>query len=299
MGISNICAVTGYGDHANRITAALKVFSCANLDTTNPQDQPAQDSAFAARSLSPACRLFTRTHALACDHSANPATLPFLHVILVFVHHLMFCPDALAYLAPYFPWKATAELLNSLLNGSPFFQDGWGCDSLTSILESEQFPGVVEEKGKEAEGAAGRPGRWRRPLPEDFTLRGFPWAQTYFPDGWFAPERVDDHDEEKYFERPGIAEERRQRVVWLGCRIAEGGGGRWLRLDMEAKRFVVGPGYEDEVDLEKPVQVLSTGTGESVDAGELPDVGIRARRAGVEETAVLGKRKRANDERGS
>lgn len=34
-----------------------------------------------------------------------------------------------------------------------------------------------------------------------------------------------------------MIEERRDRVLWLGARIAEREGGRWLQLDRETKRF--------------------------------------------------------------
>ncbi|KAL2137817.1 hypothetical protein VTI28DRAFT_8180 [Corynascus sepedonium] len=91
-------------------------------------------------------------------------------------------------------------------------------------------------------------------------MRGLPWTETYFPNGFFTTdERID--DDEKYFELPSMLEERRERMVWLGCRIAEAGEGKWLQFDKEAKRFGVDPTYEVDLDLE------------SVDYGELPDAG--------------------------
>jgi hypothetical protein len=143
MGISNICSVTGYGDESNPIAAALKAFSRANPKrTTESQDQPMQD-ATASETPSPnttpvkqlpnALRLLTGTYHIVCRRFGDPNVLPFLHVTLVFVHHLTFCPDAMAYVAPHFPWKLTAFMLNTLLKGSAVLQ------ALAPLLESEQF----------------------------------------------------------------------------------------------------------------------------------------------------------------
>jgi hypothetical protein len=288
MAISNICAVTGYGDQANPIAAALKAFSRANLKPTEPQDQPMQEAAApetpspnakisapnSSKQLPNALRLLTGTYDIVCRRFGDPNILPFLHVTLLFMHHLTFCPDAMAYLAPHFSWKLTAFMLNTLLNGSSSSSPKGSQDSgLARLLESDRFPGAVEEGKDVMEGGEGV-GRRGRPLPDDFAIRGFPWVEKYLPDGWFVTEeRID--DDEKYFELASMTEERRERVVWLGCRIAEREGGKWLRFDKEAKRFGVSPEYEVELDLELPGQMPIT-PGESVDYGELPDAGAVA-----------------------
>jgi hypothetical protein len=264
MAISNICGVTGYGDESNPITAALKAFSRTHpKSTTESQDQPMQDATASetpSSGITPvkqhhnALRLLAGTYDIVCRRFGDPNVLPFLHVTLVFVHHLTFCPDAMAHLAPVFPWKLTAFMLNTLLNGS----DASSSSSLSSaqnvsqalapLFEGKQFPGsgevgkVVSGDGvKQEEGAAGVVAgvvRRKRPLPDDFAMRGFPWVWTYFPDGWFVTEdRID--DDEKYFELQSMSEERRERVVWLGYRIAEREGGKWLWFDKEARRFEV------------------------------------------------------------
>jgi hypothetical protein len=148
---------------------------------------------------------------------------------------------------------------------------------LARLVESKQFPGsvikgsAVAEGEKEATTAFAAPaagaGRRRRPLPDDFAMRGFPWVDEYFPDGWFVTEdRID--DDEKYFEAPSMLEERRERVVWLGCRIAEREGGKWLRFDNEARRFGV-----SQLDM---AGQAPANPGESVDYGELPGAGVAA-----------------------
>jgi hypothetical protein len=291
MAISNICAVTGYGDESNPIAAALKAFSRANpKTTTESQDQPMQDAtsfeapSTPAKQLPNALRLLAGTYDIVCRRFGDPNILPFLHVTLVFVHHLTFCPDAMAHVAPRFPWKLTAFMLNALLSGSTAASSSSApnvSQTLAPLLEGEQFPGsgevgkeVGRERVKQEDGSADVVGRRKRPLPDDFAMRGLPWVEKYFPGGWFVTEESID-DDEKYFELQSMSEERRERVVWLGCRIAERDGGKWLRFDKETKRFGVNPAYEVELDLEMPGQMPAT-PGESVDYGELPDAGTVA-----------------------
>jgi len=60
-----------------------------------------------------------------------------------------------------------------------------------------------------------------RPFPEDFALRGLLWADNYFPEEWFTHEKID--EEEKYHERASMTDERKERILWLACRIAKAG----------------------------------------------------------------------------
>ena len=53
-----------------------------------------------------------------------------------------------------------------------------------------------------------------QPLPEDFDIRGLPYAQDYFPKDWF-PEAVVD-DEERSMELPSMVAPRVERILWLG-----------------------------------------------------------------------------------
>ncbi|KAL2181085.1 uncharacterized protein P884DRAFT_192070 [Thermothelomyces heterothallicus CBS 202.75] len=297
MAISNICAVSGFGDESNPITMALKAFSRVNhKHPTDSQDQPMQDAAASETESTPskpaapnkqfpnALSLFTKTYDIVCHRFGDPNILPFLHVTLVFIYHLTFCPDAMVHVAPRFPWKLTAHILNTLLiepatsssisSTSPAQNVS---ESLVPLLEDDRFPGVEEvhsetgardAKREETSGGIGVVRR-KKPLADDYAMRGFPWTETYFPDGFFVTdERID--DDEKYLELPSMLEERRQRVVWLGCRIAGREGGKWLRFDKEAQRFDVNPTYDVELDLEMTSQMPAT-PGESVDFGELPD----------------------------
>lgn len=272
IGISNICALMGYGDESNPIAQALKVTRPSDAES---QDQPMPDSetpaapspsVSASKQFLGTRKLFNATYDVVCRRFGDHNTLPFLHVTLVFIHHLAFSPEAMAHVAGHFPWKLTALMLNTLI-GSSSSQNV--PQALAHFLESgEPFSGwreKQEEDKKNNEGAAEadvpRPGaRKRRPLPEDFALRGFPFVEKYFPDGWFVTEEKFD-DDDKFHEVPSMTEERKERVVWLGCRIAEQDG-KWLQFDKENRRFGVHPDYEVELDLEMPMPATP---GESVD----------------------------------
>ncbi|KAK4239733.1 hypothetical protein C8A03DRAFT_42664 [Achaetomium macrosporum] len=282
MGISNICAVLGYGDENNPIAQALKITRSSG---TESQDQPMQETSSESPSpntttahneqFSNARKLFAGTYNIVCRRFGDPNILPFLHVTLVFVHHLTFYPEALAHLVPHFPWKLTAYMLNTLV-GSSSSSSSDESQALARLLEGgNQFPGWKvdnedqENEVKTDEKGAAPPakGPRRRPLPDDFALRGFSWVDRYFPDGWFVTDETID-DDDKYFEVPSMMEERRERVIWLGCRIAEREDGKWLRFNKETRRFAVNPAYDVELDLEMP---LPATPGDSVDYGELPD----------------------------
>ena len=221
------------------------------------------------------------TYNVVCRRFADSNILPYLHVTLAFVFDLTFLPDAIAHVAPVFPWKLTALMLNTLMGtaSSSTAHNVSQAQAQARLLEvGAPFPGTevantaTVTATSDKEGDKAPPVRRKRPLPDDYAMRGFQWAERYHPDGWFdTDERIDDDD--KYFEVPSMMEERRERVLWLGARIAEREGGRWLQLDRETKRFGWNPEYEVELGLEQP---LPPTPGESVELGELPDAGTVA-----------------------
>jgi hypothetical protein len=101
-------------------------------------------------------------------------------------------------------------------------------------------------------------------------------VEKYFLEECFVTkDRID--DDEKYSEVPSMLEEKRERVMWLGSRIAEREDRRkWSRFDNEGKRFdVVSPEYDIELELNMGGQAPAT-PGECVNYGELPDAGVTA-----------------------
>src|SRR5208282_3650126 len=91
-------------------------------------------------------------------------------------------------------WEPLSTMLNTLL----------GTYETRARIENEKFP--FPEKDDV------------RPFPEDFALRGLLWTENYFPDQWFTNEKID--EEEKYHERASMTAQRKERILWLACRIA-------------------------------------------------------------------------------
>ncbi|KAK0737508.1 hypothetical protein B0T21DRAFT_383465 [Apiosordaria backusii] len=235
MGISNCCNLVGYGNEANPIAKATKQSPSADDEA---QDQPMQGSGIdspAPEELGSALKLFSRTYDIVSRRDGDPNVLPFLHVTLVFVYHLTFYPEAIRYVAPEFSWKRTASMMNTLLG---FFKN-------YSRIEGSALPRSESQ----------------RPLPEDYAMRGLAWADRVSPSDCFSNEKID--DDEKYFEVASMAEERKERVLWLGHKIAT--SNKWLRYNASTHEFSVAPEYDTEAKVTPMTPV------ESVEMGELPD----------------------------
>ena len=110
------------------------------------------------------------------------------------MNYLTQFPRAMDILGGNFPWHSLATMLNTLL---------LSCEYLNHIGNSE-FP--LPEKDN------------FRPFPEDFAMRGLLWAANYFPQSWFLNKKMD--EEEKYHELPSMLAQRKERILWLACRIA-------------------------------------------------------------------------------
>ncbi|XXH02323.1 hypothetical protein Hte_008696 [Hypoxylon texense] len=98
-------------------------------------------------------------------------------------------------------------------------------------IEDEQFPRQEKELAP-------------RPLPEDFAMKGLLWVEKYFPLDWFSNDKID--DDEKYFEVASMTDHRKERILWLGCRIAK--SRKWLTYDGTSHQFGVVPDYEKNID---------------------------------------------------
>ncbi|KAL2108956.1 hypothetical protein VUR80DRAFT_3152 [Thermomyces stellatus] len=249
IGIANCCAMVEYGSKSNVIFRVInkepddvkqaEENSSESGDATSTESGNVQptDEFFQARAL--ACD----TARVILDRLGDPNVWPFVHVTLVFVHHLTFFQSkgGMEHIERAFPWSPLVNLLNTLRSPS-------GADPKH---ESDTFPGLAEDGP---------------PLPEDFAMRGLLWADKYHPAGWLAEAKVD--NDEKGFELPSMAEQRRDRILWLGCRIAK--FGRWIKYDGESRAFSVVPEFAD-VEAEPGgggvMDVDSSGSEATVGAG--------------------------------
>jgi len=181
-----------------------------------------------ATDLAVALKFANRTHDVIFRRSGDPNILSYVHTVLVFIYQSTFSEEAMAYLAPEFPWKPMSLMLNTLFK-----------DPTYNFIESEDFP---------------HPEGPPRPLPEDYAMRGLLWAEKYYPSGWFSNDNIE--DDEKGLEAAFMGEERKIRVLYLGCRIAR--ENKWLRYDSKTRQFSVSPEFD----------IKPTG---SIDLGDLPD----------------------------
>ncbi|KAL5894797.1 hypothetical protein ACKVWC_000016 [Pyricularia oryzae] len=139
----------------------------------------------------------------------------------------------MSYLEASFPWHLLTLCLNSFALGS----------ENPEKYETAEFPHTAE----------------RRPLPEDWAMRGLVWAETAFPMDHFTVNENMEEDE-RTFETPPMGEQRRERCLWLAYQIAQVGTsgddgtaeekeGRWITYDADAKKFRPGVRHVSDVEI--------------------------------------------------
>jgi hypothetical protein len=239
IGIASCCSIASYGDEKGPVFNDIR-----NPPTEASVDQPMADSEMAEeipKQLIDAIALANRTHNVILRRFGDTNILPYLHTVMVFMHHLTSLPGAISLVGQEYPWKLTSLMLNTFL------------DSYTTYarIEGESFPEA--ERGDN-----------HRPLPEDYAMRGLLWTDRYFPHDWFTYDLQD--DDEKYMELASFYEERKERILYLGCQIAAQDG-KWLRYDPDTHRFSVAPEFDVELEGLSAARAPASVS----DLGELPD----------------------------
>ncbi len=222
IAVANCVAVLGFASKENPVMQAM-------IATDEPDVQmsgTATDaSALSIKSFENAQYLSNATLEIVLQRIGDPNVLPFIHVTLVFMYCMARHPRAMSLLEGKFPWKALTVMLNTLL--APYQQ------SLARI-ESSEFPLPVKDDV--------------RPFTEDFAMRGLLFADGYYPEKWFLNDKID--DEEKYLEVASMTDDRKERILWLACRLAE--LGPWIRYNGSTRQF------STNVDLHGSVSRSST-----------------------------------------
>ena len=200
IAISNIIAILGYGAQDNPLIIAIQdpPQDAYNSNTVSKIDEKAIYS-------QEALYLTTEVIKVVLKRAEDPNILPFIHVTLVFMSYISRYHQVMQYVGTSFPWQPLVETLNLLLAAYTT------CDR----IEDCAFPLPV--KGNI--------------LAEDFALRGLTWVEGYYPLTWF----LDDKQEEKRLEIASTADMRKERILWLACRIADNRS--WLFYDKELRRF--------------------------------------------------------------
>ncbi|KAJ9133182.1 hypothetical protein NKR23_g10896 [Pleurostoma richardsiae] len=217
VAISNGNALLGFGDETSplmKIVASSQQEDCT--DVVMDGTASAKAGADVRTAFEKAVKLANKTDEIIFARSGDPNVLPYLHCRLAFMLHLSYHPEAMALLQDSFCWHLMTSMLNSVLDSLP--EDKANIDTF-------DFP--RRDTGD------------RRPLPEDWALRGLLWTDRLFPSDYFD-EKVE--EENKAFEVPSMTDDRKRRVIYLAHHLQARGD--WFSFDENTKRFVVSPAYE-------------------------------------------------------
>uniref|UniRef100_A0A0B7KMS7 DNA/RNA-binding domain-containing protein n=1 Tax=Bionectria ochroleuca TaxID=29856 RepID=A0A0B7KMS7_BIOOC len=222
-GIPLCCSLLGYGLESNFI---MKVISPPSEEQDTPGSDGAGSSAGADEAVPdemfPKARDFAmKIYKIVALRFGDPNTLPFLHTFLAFMWHISKFPTAMTHLEREFPWQLTATMLNQTFQSCGF----------EARMESEEFPGALKNDTP-------------RPLPEDFAMRSLVYTEDYLPSQWFNDSKVE--EDEKQLELASMVDQRKERLLWLGRRIAS--TGRWLTWDNISRQFGVADKWADQDD---------------------------------------------------
>ncbi|KAH7363963.1 hypothetical protein BKA65DRAFT_472326 [Rhexocercosporidium sp. MPI-PUGE-AT-0058] len=172
-----------------------------------------------------AIRLSDETAKTVLNRTNDPNVLPYIHVLLVFLHHVaQMDGDNEAILPLYedmmkgFPWELLATALTDLVRKDP-----------EKHSQHDKMPGR-ENSNREL-----------TPLPEDFAMCGFSWVDTtIYPDKYFSYKvfrsgiwRHKYDEDDIYREMAGMTPDRIIRILWYGHQLVKLG-----RLSFKQGRFL-------------------------------------------------------------
>lgn len=204
IAVANCVALLGFASKDNLLMQALTPSGQDGEDVQMIGD-PAAIEPQLMTAFQNAQHLSNSTTDIILQRIGDPNVLPFIHVTLVFMLFMSRHPAVMRYLQADFPWEKLSVMLNTLLSFS----------RTTDRISGDEFPQPEKDDA--------------RPFPEDFAMRGLLWAEDYFPADWFTREKID--EEEKYHERASMTAQRKERILWLACRIASHGS--WIVFDGE------------------------------------------------------------------
>ncbi|KAH8645922.1 hypothetical protein BGZ60DRAFT_392345 [Tricladium varicosporioides] len=191
ISVANHVAMLGFASSDNIL---MKIISQHSNDDSVMEGTP-DVSAQSMTAFKNARHLSNSSIKIVLDRVGDPNVLPFIHITLIFMLFMGKFSRAMDYVQDGFPWEALATMLNTLL--IPY--------QTRERIELNTFP--IPEKDDP------------RPFPEDFAVRGLLWAEGYYPVDWFTKKKID--EEEKYHERASMTAQRKERILWLGCRLCD------------------------------------------------------------------------------
>ncbi|KAK8231765.1 hypothetical protein HDK77DRAFT_70883 [Phyllosticta capitalensis] len=216
IAMANIAGLFDYGNESNHLRRAFaaqvnRIMNDRHDKSTErhsarPQTpstgQPPLDSLAldldSTSALPQACRLMFDTLHVVLRRFGDKNVLTHLHILLAFLTQVASLPNNTSYIFSQTQWNDLAFFLNALARADPIYPE----------VESAVFLREVHED--------------RRPLPEDYLIRGQLWAHAYYPDGWFDGSR---DEEERALELASTVKSRTERIMWLGIRLAQANQG--------------------------------------------------------------------------
>jgi len=236
--LSLSCAELQYADHNAPLMRAIT----SNKDPVDPTTDQTP-AATLTQVYEKGAMLALDTDRIVFPRYGDLYVLGYLHCRLVFMLYLTNFVDAFEHLARYH-WKLLTQHLNFLIADYRDYKR----------IESLEFP----------EPTRGEP----RPLPEDWFLRGFLFAEKAYPDAHFQSDKVD--LEEKLMEVASMMNERKERVLWLGYCLAN--RGRWITYDPKEHLFSVAPEFDVQLESDGESDINQMDIDEIV--SEKEDLGI-------------------------
>jgi len=171
---------------------------------TGPHNSMTSGTNDSVVSIAQPSRLTSITLDICLKRPKDNNVYPLVHVYLGFLGSLIVVLQTCKYfehdtvlktIERNIPWVSLCLFLNTLALDPQV---------MTSRVWHDEFPRPVKEKG--------------RPLPEDFIMRGQLYTQWYFDANWFTVCMAD--DDERSHDLPSMAQPRKERILWLGLRIA-------------------------------------------------------------------------------
>ncbi|KAF2015220.1 hypothetical protein BU24DRAFT_173756 [Aaosphaeria arxii CBS 175.79] len=158
--------------------------------------------------FSRAYHLTMSTMEMVCRRIGDKNVLPHIHVVMSFLSAISSI-SSIAHFLNDAPWAELVTSLNELLKA----------EQAEQVLPSPMFPPDQVDSV---------------PLPEDYTIRGQVWSQSYFPSDWFARE----HDEEdRPVELASTIRSRIERILRIAYQIST--FNRWISYDAHSHKFSV------------------------------------------------------------
>ncbi|KAL8369532.1 hypothetical protein RB595_000049 [Gaeumannomyces hyphopodioides] len=214
IAISNISATLGHGNIGNVLMKALEASRHKGAATDTTLEGAADDQIEWPQQVQKALKFTEDTDHIVMARLGDLNILSYLHIRLSFMYTMSGLDSAMSRFESTFHWHLLTRCLNSFI------------------------PGFEHPETYESPEWSKTPAK---PLPEDWALRGLVWTENTFPANHFEIDKSE--DDERMFESPSLGDYRRERVLWLACRLAE--KNRWILYDKETRRFSPLLKYED------------------------------------------------------